>query len=48
MPVQSFTSWAIMQANWELVITWVYDKPVDSGYMNCSHTELTIYRLEPL
>ena len=21
------------QANWELVIMWVYDKPVDSGYM---------------
>ena len=21
------------QANWELVIRWVYDKPVDTGYM---------------
>ena len=21
------------QGNWELVIMWVYDKPVDSGYM---------------
>ena len=21
------------QANWELVIMWVYDNPVDSGYM---------------
>ena len=21
------------QANWELVIMWIYDKPVDSGYM---------------
>ena len=21
------------QANWELVIVWVYDEPVDSGYI---------------
>ena len=21
------------QANWELVIMWVYDKPIDGGYM---------------
>ena len=21
------------QANWDLVIMWVYDKPLDSGYM---------------
>ena len=23
----------LYQTNWELVITWVNDKPVDSGYM---------------
>ena len=31
MPVQCYQF--SYQANWELVIMWMYDKPVDSGYM---------------
>ena len=34
MLVQCSTSWGIWPCNWEMVIMWVYYKPVDSGYMS--------------
>ena len=36
------------QANWELVIMWVYDKPVDSGYMRFNWWTLFELQMETI